>query len=294
MLKKIRVCYSSRYYAKTHTNSMEKLTAVAEVLHGKSYIELVEPELVDVDLLKKLHEPNYVEAFIQGEKPLASAQGFKPWNEQLRDAVLSVQGGQLAAAELAFQDGISANIAQGFHHAVYERGLAYCTFNGLALVAQHFPKKKIFILDCDQHGGNGTAEFTLRLTNLFNYSIFGIPFGCAHHDRSLTHHIDKAEGSFEQYAKAIQQGFNNAIAWGADLIIYQAGMDCHQNDRFGSAWFTTELLKQRDYLVFSLAKQNNLPLMFVLAGGYQPLAELVPLHVNTFDAAYEVYAEAVS
>lgn len=251
----IHVCYSPRYYAHTHTNSMEKLAAVAEVLAQKSYIELVEPELIDVQLLKKLHDPHYVDAFVEGEKPLASAQGFKQWNEQLRDAVLSVQGGQLKAAELAFQYGISANIAQGFHHAVYERGLAYCTFNGLALVAQHFPHKKIFILDCDQHGGNGTAEFTLRLHNLFNYSIFAIPFGCAYHERSLTHHIDKQEGSFEQYAKAIQQGFNNAIAWGADLIIYQAGMDCHQHDRFGSAWFTTELLKHRDHLVFSLAKK---------------------------------------
>ncbi|MHA3053963.1 histone deacetylase [Acinetobacter sp. ANC 4633] len=290
----IHVCYSSRYYAKTHTNSMEKLTAVAQVLQQKSYIKMVEPDLVDIELLKTLHDPQYVEAFLQGEKPLARAQGFKQWNEQLRDAVLSVQGGQLAAAELALLHGIAANIAQGFHHAVYERGLAYCTFNGLALVAQHFPKKKIFILDCDQHGGNGTAEFTLRLANLFNYSIFAIPFGCAHYERSLTQHIDKKQGSFEEYAQAIQQGFKHARAWGADLIVYQAGMDCHQNDRFGSDWFTTALLKKRDHLVFSLAKQNNIPLMFVLAGGYQPLAELVPLHVNTFDAAYEVYAETTS
>ena len=31
--------------------------------------------------------------------------------------------------------------------------------------------------------------------------------------------------------------------------------------------------------------------MFVLAGGYQPLVDLVPLHVNTFESAHEVYAE---
>ena len=28
-------------------------------------------------------------------------------------------------------------------------------FNGLALVAKQYPEKRIFILDCDQHGGDG-------------------------------------------------------------------------------------------------------------------------------------------
>ena len=285
----IHVCYSPRYYAHTHTNSMEKLAAVAEVLAQKSYIELVEPELIDVQLLKKLHDPHYVDAFVEGEKPLASAQGFKQWNEQLRDAVLSVQGGQLKAAELAFQYGISANIAQGFHHAVYERGLAYCTFNGLALVAKQNPEKRIFVLDCDQHGGDGTAIFTNRLTNLVNFGIFGIRFGCKAGERSLTRYIHPKQGNFDLYREAIFEAFQYASHWEADLIIYQAGMDCHQLDKYGSKWFTTELLYERDRLVFEMAKKMKIPLLFVLAGGYQELDDLVPLHVNTFKAANEIY-----
>ncbi len=54
----------------------------------------------------------------------------------LRDAVLRINAGQLMAAEMALQKGIAANVAQGFHHAVYEYGGSFCTFNGLALVAQ--------------------------------------------------------------------------------------------------------------------------------------------------------------
>ena len=75
----------------------------------------------------------------------------------------------------------------------------------------------------------------------------------------------------------------------ADLIVYQAGMDCHQKDKYGSKWFTTELLYQRDQAVFRMAKQKGIPILFVLAGGYQPLEELVPLHVNTFIAANVTY-----
>ena len=269
---------------------MEKLALVAKALSEYDYIRFHQPDALDVAVLKQLHEPGYVEAFLTGEPAkLARIQGFKPWNTQLRDAVLSVNAGQLKATELAFEYGLAANIAQGFHHATPDFGCAYCTFNGLALIAQQYPDKRIFVLDCDQHGGNGTAEFVLKLPNLYNFSIYGQAFGCGSYERAETRHIDQKTGNFEQYQQAIYEGFAAAQAWGADLIIYQAGMDCHQDDPHGSAWFSTKLIEQREALVFSLAKESQTPMLFVLAGGYQQLSQLIPLHVRTFEIAQAVY-----
>jgi hypothetical protein len=44
-------------------------------------------------------------------------------------------------------------------------------------------------------------------------------------------------------------------------------------------------------LVFRFRRSEKIPVLFVLAGGYQtPIEEkLVPLHLNTFKAAYEAY-----
>lgn len=285
----LKACYSPRYFAQTHTNSMEKLTAVADVLRTHHMAELVDPGLIDVEILRKLHHPQYVDAFLTGESAFATIQGFKPWNEQLRDAILSVQAGQLLGAEIALREGVAANIAQGFHHASYESGAAYCTFNGLALVAKQYPEKRIFILDCDQHGGDGTAIFTNRMTNLINFGIFGIRFGCKAGERSLTRYIHPKQGNFDLYREAIFEAFQYASRWEADLMIYQAGMDCHQHDKYGSKWLTTELLFERDRIVFEMAKKMKIPMLFVLAGGYQNLTDLVPLHVNTFKAANEIY-----
>ena len=290
----LKVCYSPRYFAHTHTNSMEKLTAVAEVLTQHQLADLVDPESIDHKILYSIHNPDYVKAFMSGKKPLATMQGFKNWTPQLREAILSIQAGQLVATSLAFKTGISANIAQGFHHAVYEHGNAYCTFNGLALIAQQFPDKKVFVLDCDQHGGNGTAEYTQTIHNLYNFSIHALAFGCPSYERSITRHIHNKKGTFDEYTQAIKEGFEHALAWQADIIIYQAGMDCHQHDRCGSKWFTTAMLYQRDLMVFQLAKKHNIPIMFVLAGGYQKLEDLVPLHVNTFKAANQVYFNPAS
>ena len=66
-------------------------------------------------------------------------------------------------------------------------------------------------------------------------------------------------------------------------------MDCHQNDPCGSTWFSTELIEKRDEMIFRLAKKHQIPLMFVLAGGYQALPELVQLHLSTFKTAHQIY-----
>ena len=88
---------------------------------------------------------------------------------------------------------------------------------------------------------------------------------------------------------ALHEAFQRASEWQADIIIYQAGMDCHQVDPYGSAWFSTELIQKREEIVFNLAKKSGIPIMFVLAGGYQNLEDLVKLHVQTFQTAYDVY-----
>ena len=298
----LNICFSPQYFAKTHTNSMEKLVAVAEQLQrldAQKYasekhhnFKFHAPDPIDPDILRALHAPRYVDAFLTGEpKKLATFAGFKPWNENLRDAVLSIQGGQLLATELAFKHGISANIAQGFHHAHYEYGGSYCTFNGLALIAQHYPNKRIFVLDCDQHGGDGTADFTRRLDNLYNFSIYGLAFGYPISERAESRHVHIKNGGFAQYLMALHEAFQKAEEWQADIIIYQAGMDCHQADPYGSAWFSTELIQKREEIVFNMAKRQGIPIMFVLAGGYQDLDDLVQLHVQTFQTAHQIYYE---
>jgi acetoin utilization deacetylase AcuC-like enzyme len=267
---------------------MEKLQYVADAVTEQSLAQLVEPGDIDPEILRALHDPNYVNAFLSGQLPLARMSRFE-WSEQLRDAVLAIQAGQLKAAEIALDEGISANIAQGFHHAVYEYGGGFCTFNGLALVAQQYPNKKVFVLDCDQHGGNGTAEFTLRLPNLFNFTIFGLRYGCQDFDRSLGRYISIHDGTFAQYEQALYEAFEQILEQKTELLIYQAGMDCHQADPYGSSWFDSVALYQRDCMVFEFAKRHRIPVMFVLAGGYQALPKLVQLHVSTFRAAAQFY-----
>ena len=290
MLSSIPTCFSDNYSAETSTASMKKLAPVARAAEAAGYVTLHDPGLIDRDKLRTLHDPNYVRAFITGKGDLASSQGWE-WTAKIRTGVLAINAGQIVGAGLAMKHGIAANVAQGFHHAQPERGRYFCTFNGLALVAQEFPEMRIFVLDCDEHCGDGTAEFTKALPNLFNFSINGTNWGMHESDRSICRHLKPVREDFTPYRKALKEAFETIRSWKPDLIIYQAGADPHEQDPLGTLTMTTEQLLERDRIVFRFCRSEKIPVLFVLAGGYQtPIEEkLVPLHLNTFKAAYEEY-----
>jgi acetoin utilization deacetylase AcuC-like enzyme len=94
-------------------------------------------------------------------------------------------------------------------------------------------------------------------------------------------------GDFAPYRQALDDAFDMVESFRPDLLLYQAGADPHRNDPLGSLGMTTEQLLERDRVVFEFCRRKGLPVLFVLAGGYQePIAEkLLPLHLNTFRAA---------
>ena len=54
-----------------------------------------------------------------------------------------------------------------------------------------------------------------------------------------------------------------------DLVLYNAGMDPHQgSDIGGLRGVTTEMLAERERIVFAWARRRGVPVAFVLAGGY--------------------------
>jgi acetoin utilization deacetylase AcuC-like enzyme len=287
----IKTCYSQEYYADTPSASMKKLPVIAKIAKEEGLVELIDPGLIPSEILKKLHLPKYVDDFINGIFPLCNSQGWY-WSKEIRTGVLAINAGQLLGSAMALEHGVAANIGQGFHHAGYFNGCGYCTFNGLALVAQEMPHLKIGVLDLDEHYGNGTAEFCDRLSNLYNYSIFGSPYGTRiDTDRTKSKSIFNVTYKFDDYILEIKKGLsflkNNHI----DLIIYQAGADTHIDDPIGFTGLTTEQFQIRDDFVFSTIKSYGIPVLFVMAGGYQAdiIGKLAPLHVSTFRSAKTIF-----
>lgn len=290
----IHTIYSEKYFANTPTASMVKLPLVAEAVATRGLAELIKPSSIDgiQNKLKKIHDIEYVEAFDEGVGYKAKSNGWD-WTEEIRDGVYHINQGQIDATKYALENGIAANIAQGFHHAGIHSGCGFCTFNGLALVASEFSNLSVFVLDCDEHGGNGTAEFTEYMPNLAQVTINGCNFGTEENDRTICYTLPQITNKYELYQDCLDHAFDVIEEYKPDLVIYQAGADPHINDPLGSLGMTTEQMRSRDNYVFSQTKRLGVPTLFVLAGGYQkPIKELlVPLHVNTFEEAHKIYYE---
>jgi acetoin utilization deacetylase AcuC-like enzyme len=285
----IPTVYSPVYFAKTPTASMTKLPAVARMVESLGMARIIAPNVPIKDRLARLHAPEYVEAFLSGDGELAESNGWT-WTPQIRSGVLAINSGQLRAAELAFEHRISANVAQGFHHARYAEGGGFCTFNGLALIAQEYPRKRILVIDCDEHQGNGTAEFTEHFPNLFNFTIYGTHYGGRPTNQSLEAQLPRVSRQFSLYEDALHTAFTFALDTSPDLIIYQAGMDCHKLDPLNTLGLSTKQIQRRDKMVFRFCAEMKIPCMFVLAGGYQiDESYLATLHSSTWQAALAAF-----
>jgi acetoin utilization deacetylase AcuC-like enzyme len=74
------------------------------------------------------------------------------------------------------------------------------------------------------------------------------------------------------------------------LLSYVAGADPYCQDQLGGLNLSIEGLKERDKLVFTLAKAEKIPVMVTFAGGYAvDLEDTVTIHSNTVVAAKEVF-----
>jgi acetoin utilization deacetylase AcuC-like enzyme len=248
------------------------------------------PAEVSLDALLRLHHRDYVEAMLSGSGALARTP-YLPWSPGLVSACRHMLGGQLAAARRALADGCAVNIACGFHHAHPDRGGGYCVFNGLAHVAAELADLTVCVLDCDEHGGDGTEAFCGQLPNLEAISIFGSRFGIRGQPRSRALAVPRSddEPSDAAFLGALDQALDSIVRRRPDLVLYQASTDSHIDDPKSTLRLTTETLATRDQRVLRLLAGTGIPVVISFAGGYQSAERVAVLQCHTLEIACRVF-----
>ena len=237
-------------------------------------IGIVNPIPASREQLALAHSQKYVDGILDCEL----MNGFRGRQKDVADSLPWTCGSLLSAARAALNNGrVASSPTSGFHHAGYDSGYGYCTFNGLMVTALALKAEgkvsRVGILDCDQHHGDGTAEIIAAL------NIDWIPHVSQEHWNP-----DEAKPFIDKLPEVVR-GFA-----GCDLLIYQAGADPHINDPLGG-FLTMVELAERDRIVFSVAKSIGIPVVWNLAGGYQePVARVLEIHRNTMAACVAAYA----
>ena len=243
-------------------------------------LEIVAPSPVTVDQLCLAHDRSFVEGVLSGR----INNGFGNTLASVAASLPYTSGVMLFAARAALANQCGAIApCSGFHHAGYDFPGGYCTFNGLMVTATVLlaegKVRKIGILDCDEHWGNGTEDIIDRLhlgAKIVHYSP--------------SHAFGRAQRA-EEFLAAIPQLLT--MFSDCDLILYQAGADPHINDPLGG-WLTTEQLYRRDAQVFDGLRNLGIPVAWNLAGGYQrddagSIRPVLTIHDNTLRAFAETW-----
>lgn len=233
-----------------------------------------EPEMMPREWLEAVHDPQYVEEVLTCTVPAAKQRriGFEIDQRVSHRSQLS-PGGTWLAAKLAQKHGFAANSAGGSHHAQAESGAGYCVFNDLALAAHRLVAEgdaaRVLILDLDVHQGDGTAALTAGRDDIFTLSLHAEKnFPTRKAQSTLDIALPDATGDGD-YLAALSDALPQVLdRFAPDLILLQAGVDAHGDDKLGRLSLTDDGLDLRDRFVAREARMRGIPMASTLGGGY--------------------------
>ena len=292
-----------------HIMPISKFALVAErIREFLPEVVIVPPDPVSEADLARVHSADYISAIRTGQpRELAESQKF-PWSPELFASVCLTNGGVLAAARVALEQGTSAALASGFHHSCADHGEGFCTFNGLVVSLEALRAegkiRTAAVLDLDLHYGNGTASLAATRPWLRALSIYGNDYweNICYRDVRERRHADGVNhfsvpmiptGGSDR--GVLMEALDQNLGWliekeRPDILLYQAGADPLRDDPYSPLNLSHEDLMERDRMVFEFAKSNDLPVAWVLAGGYsKDIRKVVDVHVNTARVWCEVF-----
>ncbi len=249
---------------------------------------LVDPAYMVDEAIKQIlnaHSREYVKALQTGDPEYLSETNGFTWDEGIWEMAVNSTAGVLAACKTVLSPDVDApkiagSLSSGLHHASTGQGSGYCTVNGLAVAANSFKNLNIMILDFDAHCGGGTVNMLRDLGIDHRVSQYDISTNMFDEYDADENHIINIANTDENYLETVTK-ILTTIGTRYDLVLYNAGTDPYPT-------ISHETLKERDKLVFQTCSDNQIPCVFVLAGGYtfsQDMNSLVKSHVNTIKSA---------
>jgi acetoin utilization deacetylase AcuC-like enzyme len=294
----VRAFYSDHFVLPLpadHKFPMAKYARLRERVLAEGILDAAElheaPLAARADLLL-VHDEPYVDAVFDGSlPPLAQRRIGFPWSPGMVERSRRSVGATIAAARVALTDGCAVNLAGGTHHAFADRGEGFCVFNDVAVAARVVQRdclvRRIAIVDCDVHQGNGTAAIFRDDADVFTFSMHGannFPFRKEVSDLDVA--LDDGETD-DRYLQLLDAHVDAILAQhDPDLVFYLAGADPYEGDRLGRLRLTIAGLQRRDEIVLERCRRADIPVVVTMSGGYATdIDAIVTIHTNTVRTA---------
>jgi acetoin utilization deacetylase AcuC-like enzyme len=298
----IRIAYDPVYAHRLpegHRFPMLKYELIPEQLLHEGSIgmdNLFAPAPCDEEIILWTHDQEYLGKLLNQSLTAAEQRkiGF-PQSSALTQRELIITQGTIDCCHYAMENGASLNVAGGTHHAFRDRGEGFCLLNDMAVAANYLLRKdlakKILIIDLDVHQGNGTAKIFEDEPRVFTFSMHGAHNYPFHKERSDLDVALKDGTDDTVYLGLLKEILPGLIeTQKPDFAFFLSGVDILFTDKYGKLKVTLDGCRKRDEIVFSLLKQNNIPVAVAMGGGYSPDVKIITeAHCNTFRLAREIF-----
>ncbi len=272
---------------------MQKYALLADYLTEAAWQIMKAPQATWEDLVR-VHTKEYLQTWqdLSLDSRDVRRLGF-PQTESLLKRSLASVGGTIRAMEDAFHRGFGVNLAGGTHHAFADRGEGFCVFNDVAVASRKAQAegwaRQILIIDLDVHQGNGTAKIFADDAQVTTFSVHGArnyPF----HKEQSDYDIELPDNTDDAHYLATLERALLPLTQRYDLLFLIAGVDVLAGDRFGRLALTLEGVIKRDRLIYQMCQQREIPLVYVMGGGYQTDVKQIALaHAASLKALEKQY-----
>lgn len=274
-----------------HRFPMEKYAMLRASLRASgrfSEPDFAVPQAASDAEIMRCHDAAYLQRVTSGSLSPAEVRriGF-PWSPEMVERSRRSAGATLAACRSALEQGCSANMAGGTHHAHRDFGAGFCVFNDAAIAARAMQAEgrvgQVAIIDCDVHQGDGTASILDGDPSVFTFSMHGaknFPFRKTRSDLDIE--LEDGIGDADYLAR-LEEGLEMVFARCVpELVIYLAGADPFHDDRLGRLGLSRDGLAARDRVVLGHCRGHAVPVAIAMAGGYaRNIADTVSIHATT-------------
>ncbi len=295
------VFYSPNYYAdigEGHVFPIRKFEIARDILLREGTLspdEIVAPELVDREDLLLVHTADYIDRLASGQlTPKEVRKLGLPWSQSLVRRSFTAISGTIDAARRALVDGVSSNLAGGTHHAYPDRGEGFCVLNDVAVAIRVLQRehlaRRFLIIDLDVHQGNGTAFIFRDSPEVLTFSMHGAKnYPLFKEASALDIELPDGVGD-DEYLETLDHALSRVRLHDADVIFYLGGADPYVGDKLGRLGLSKDGLKRRDETVLQFARDEGVPIVTTLSGGYaEDIADTVDIHCNTIRAVKSVF-----
>jgi len=229
------------------------------------------------------HTEEYVNGVFHYNKPGKKLASNVPWSQELVTSLTYTSSSLYHAIKhsIANPDDITFSPTSGFHHAIPDTGMGFCTFSGQVIASiklyreQH---KKGCYLDLDGHFGNSIEDSRYYVPDLDFAIPKGFNFNPSGYNETYVH-------MFSQflYGRLTQAFLKGDI----DYVVWCHGADSHNDDDYGGQvdtknWAECSKIFWTWVNYMDMKIDSGLPVSFALFGGYRAddYQSVINLHIS--------------